>query len=74
MRSTTRRLEYLEQARRTLPVVAGTSDARERIRENLKRIGERLRSGGNWPPEHLPRAEEVKIRLRGTLDRLEKCS
>jgi|HubBroStandDraft_3_1064219.scaffolds.fasta_scaffold415812_2 hypothetical protein len=73
MRTTIKRLEYLEQARRSLAESAPTSDAPERIRENLRRIGERFRTGG-WPPACLPTAEEVKIRLRATLDRLEKCT
>jgi hypothetical protein len=72
MRTTLKRLEYLEHARRTLVAIAGPSDARERLRENVERIAERLRTGGDWPPEHLPTAEEVKIQLRATLDRVEK--
>jgi hypothetical protein len=67
MRTTIKRLEYLEHARRSLVASTTTSDAPERIRENLKRIGERSRTG-DWPPACLPTAEEVKIRLSATLD------
>ena len=64
-RTLTRRLkqlEHLEQVRRT-QIAAESTGARERIMADLNRIAERMKAGGNWPPEPQPTAEEVERRI-----------
>ena len=39
-------------------------DARAALMEKLNGVAERLRAGGNWPPEPRPTVEEMKQRIK----------
>jgi hypothetical protein len=72
MRPTTRRLEQLERARRTLLAVTNPSGATAILLERVNRVAERLRTDPDWPPWPIPTVEEVRKLLQATLDRVEK--
>ena len=61
MKAIVRRLEHLER-HRALVAPAGL-DARAILMERITAVAERLRAGGNWPPEPRLTVEQVQARL-----------
>jgi hypothetical protein len=69
MKTIIKRLEHLEHAHRT-QIAANTRGVRAVLMEKLNGVAERLRAGGNWPPEPRPTVEEVKQRIREFVPRV----
>ena len=63
MKTIIKRLEFLEHARQTQSAVS-PYDVRAVLMEKLNGVAERLRAGGNWPPEPRPTVEEMKQRIK----------
>ena len=63
MRSTTKRLEYLEGLHRTR-FEAQSINAKALLTERLDLVAAKMRASGSWPPEPRPTVEEMKERLR----------
>lgn len=66
MKAIIRRLEQLE---RHQALVTVDYDARVVLLQRINAIAERMRAGGNWPPEPRPTVEEVRQRLNAILVR-----
>ena len=60
MKAIVRRLEHLERHRALVTV---DYDAGAVLLQRINAIAERMRAGGNWPPEPRPTVEQVQERL-----------
>jgi hypothetical protein len=68
MKTIIKRLEHLEHARQT-QMAARSVDARALLMEKLNGVAERMRAGGNRPPEPRPTVEEVKQHIKESFAR-----